>query len=214
MSCQHVCELSLKKIVRMYSLKLWVFVIAFAMGTLSSAFGGSLSVDRCTWCHGATGQGYATAPRLAGQQAEYIKRQLANFHHRVRDAPFSRQFMWGATQALSDAEADQLAQYFSALPAQPARDGSSNIVAAGRLIYKNGAPEADIPACSACHGPQAEGASAVPRLAGLSFYYLRRRLVQWGEGYNSAASGPMPKIASKLSAEQVESISSYLSFME
>ena len=38
----------------------------------------------CTVCHGNDGEGNATAPRLAGQQAEYLVKQLALFKSRVR----------------------------------------------------------------------------------------------------------------------------------
>jgi cytochrome c553 len=50
-------------------------------------------------------------------------------------------------------------------------------------------------------------------LGGLSYYYLKRRLEQWGEGYHATALPPMPEIASKLSAGDVEALASYLSFV-
>jgi cytochrome c553 len=42
--------------------------------------------------------------------------------------------------------------------------------------------------------------------------YLKRRLEQWNEGYHAAAE-PMPRIAKRLSANEIEALASYLSFV-
>ena len=68
--------------------------------------------------------------------------------------------------------------------------------------------------CAVCHGPNAEGIRQIPRLGGLSYYYLKQKLEQWGEGYHAAAEPPMPRIASKLSPNQIEALASYLSFVK
>jgi hypothetical protein len=54
-----------------------------------------------------------------------------------------------------------------------------------------------------CHGPNAEGIRDIPRLGGLSYSYLKRRLEQWGEGYHAAAPPPMPRIAGKLPPNEI-----------
>jgi cytochrome c553 len=51
-------------------------------------------------------------------------------------------------------------------------------------------------------------------LAGQSYYYLKRKLAQWGEGYHATAARPMPGIASKLSDGEIEALASYLSFVK
>jgi cytochrome c553 len=81
------------------------------------------SVRNCTWCHGQSGQGYAAAPRLAGQRARYIESQLQSFSRHTRDNPFSKQYMWGATAALNPRTGRYLARHFSKLPAEAADDG-------------------------------------------------------------------------------------------
>jgi hypothetical protein len=43
---------------------------------------------------------------------------------------------------------------------------------------------------------------------------LKRRLIQWGEGFHQSAAYPMPRVAAKLSGEQVEAIASYLSYVK
>ena len=174
----------------------------------------SLAIGNCTWCHGASAQGYAPAPRLAGQSPEYIENQLIGFSQHTRDNPFSRLYMWGAAANLSPQMAHYLAVYFSAVPPKAADDGFRDLVSIGATIYQDGIPESNVVSCVACHGPNAEGVGEIPRLGGLSYYYLKRRLEQWGEGFNSAAKFPMPGIASSLSPDQIEALASYLSFVK
>ena len=94
-----------------------------------------------------------------------------------------------------------------------ANDGDRELAGIGRTIYQEGMPDANIVACVVCHGPNAEGVGQIPRLGGLAYSYLKRRLEQWGEGYHAAAGPPMPDIASKLSPDQIEALASYLSFI-
>jgi len=172
------------------------------------------SIRNCTWCHGASAQGYAPAPRLAGQRAQYTENQLLSFRAHTRDNPFSKQYMWGAAANLSPNSVRYLAVYFSKQIPKSADDGNKDRVATGKTLYQDGNPEANTVSCAVCHGPNADGIRDIPRLAGLSYYYLKRKLTQWGEGYHAAAKAPMPRIASKLSANEIETLASYLSFVK
>ncbi len=174
----------------------------------------SLAIRNCTWCHGASAQGYAPAPRLAGQRTGYIETQLMKFRGHTRNAPFSKLYMWGAAANLSPRTVRDLATYFSALSPQAANDGDNELVARGRTIYQQGVPDSNIVACVACHGPQAQGIRQIPRLGGLAYTYVKRRLEQWGEGYNAAAGPPMLHIAGNLSPNQIAALASYLSFVK
>jgi cytochrome c553 len=172
------------------------------------------AVHNCTWCHGGSAQGYTPAPRLAGQRYQYLENAIASFHAHTRDNPFSKQYMWSATANLSAQTARDLAMYFSTLPPKAANDGDAELVAMGRTIYQEGMPDSNIVACVVCHGPNAEGVRQIPRLGGLGYSYMKRRLEQWGEGYHAAAGPPMPDIAGKLSSNQIEALASYLSFIK
>lgn len=44
-------------------------------------------VVACAVCHGANGAGFWIFPRLAGQHAEYVQRQLEQIQSRLRDTP-------------------------------------------------------------------------------------------------------------------------------
>jgi cytochrome c553 len=188
-------------------------------GDLTIVYGQRFADRNCVWCHGPSLQGFSTAPRLAGQSSQYVMNQLLSFRDHARDNPLSKQYMWGAAaNHLSLETAHNLALYLSTISPKSADDGPDVLTATGRTIYQEGIPDANIPSCVACHGPNAEGAAAegagqIPRLGGLSYDYLRRRLTQWGEGYHASALPPMPEIASKLSENDIEALASYLSFV-
>lgn len=166
-------------------------------------------VRNCTWCHGTSAQGFSTAPRLAGQQPRYTENQLLSFSAHIRDNPLSQQYMWGAAANLSPEMSRDLAVYFSALPPKAANDGDPQLIAEGRTIYEQGIPDANVVSCLVCHGPNAEGIGDIPRLGGLAYSYLKRRLEQWSEGFHAAAQ-PMPRIARTLSPDEISALASYL----
>jgi cytochrome c553 len=190
-----------------------IAILAIVATTVQAWAGEDPSVRNCTWCHGASGQGYMVAPRLAGQRPQYIESQISNLQAHARDNPFSKQYMWGAVAALGPHQARDLAMYFASLAPKAANDGDQNLAARGRTIYLDGIPEANIVSCYACHGPNAEGTRDIPRLGGLAYFYLKSRLEQWGEGYHSSA-GPMPMVARHLGPDEIEALASFLSFVK
>jgi cytochrome c553 len=195
-------------------LKTAALVIALSVAPALAGEFGNVSVRNCTWCHGPSAQGYAPAPRLAGQRSQYIVNQLRSFRAHRRDNPFSKMYMWPAAANVGPQAARYLADYLSTLSPQPADDGHRDLVAAGRTIFQVGLPDSNIPACVACHGPSAQGVGQIPRLGGLSYTYLQNRLEQWHEGYDPTAMHPMPHVASKLSRKQISALASYLSFIK
>jgi cytochrome c553 len=189
-----------------------IFATVLSIAAASAGDSWHANVRNCTWCHGTSGQGFTTAPRLAGQQPQYIASQLLSFRAHTRDNPFSQQYMWNAAATLDAVEIRDLAAYFASIAPRPARDGNTALATLGRSIYEQGIPEANVAACLVCHGPNAEGVRDIPRLGGLSHDYLKQRLEQWGQGYHSLPT-PMPYVATTLSKDQIEALASYLSFV-
>jgi cytochrome c553 len=65
----------------------------------------------CAACHGEDGMARIPgAPNLAGQKLDYLRDALRQYRDGRRDIPVMR----AATGPLTDAELDQLAQWFSA----------------------------------------------------------------------------------------------------
>jgi cytochrome c553 len=203
-----------RKLVKLDMLKTAVLVVALSAAPAWAGEFNNVSVRNCTWCHGPSAQGYAPAPRLAGQRDQYIVNQLSSFRAHRRDNPFSKMYMWPASTYVGPEAVHQLADYFSRLHPRAAGDGHKSLVAAGRAIYQEGVPSANVAACVACHGPRAQGIGQIPRLGGLSYSYLRNRLEQWHDGFDATALHPMPHVASALSSRQIAALASYLSFIK
>jgi len=72
------------------------------------------SVPACAGCHGAHGEGLATFPRLAGQHADYLVKQLAVFQ-RTDDRPEGG-IMKTVAHELTQQDIVDVAGYLQALP--------------------------------------------------------------------------------------------------
>ena len=169
-------------------------------------------VRNCAFCHGPSLQGLAVAPRLAGQHQDYIIYQLERFKNQERNNPFSLKYMSHVAVSVQPDSYCELGAYISTMATEARCDGNEALAAKGEEIFRHGVPNDNIPACQFCHGPEAQGVGKFPRLGGQSYYYLKRRLEQWVEGYGTI-SPHMPGIASKLNPEQIDAIASYLSFL-
>lgn len=174
--------------------------------------------EYCKTCHGVSGQGFHGAfpmPRLAGQQPEYFENQLRAFIERRRANPV----MFNVAHVLSPPMIIALAAHFKDLDPKPLGGGPKELAAEGKKIYEEGVPDADIPACSPCHGSLAKGSGPVPRLAGQLDDYLAKKLTNWSaeRGQDKAkpdTSAIMEPIAHKLTEPQIAAVAAYLSCLE
>jgi cytochrome c553 len=175
-------------------------------------------IQYCKTCHGVSGQGYRGAypmPRLAGQQTEYLENQLKAFIERRRTNPV----MFNVAHVLSPSMLTGLAKHFKDLNPKPLGGAPREQVAAGKKIYDEGVPGTDVPPCASCHGPEAKGDGAFPRLAGQLNDYLSRKLLNWSKERGQDPAKPdtsaiMEPIAHGLSAAQVAAVAAYLSYLE
>ena len=176
-------------------------------------------VEYCTDCHGLSGQGYhgyLTMPRLAGQQPEYIENQLRNFAERSRDRDLF--INMSRVHGLSPDMRSALAAHFRGLDPRPIGGGPRNLVGTGQKLFEEGIPEANIPACSACHGPDAKGQETIPRLAGQLYAYTVKQLTNWSKERGQGAakddtSAVMTSISHNLTPPQIDAIAAYLSYL-
>jgi cytochrome c553 len=175
-------------------------------------------IDYCKTCHGLSGQGFRGSfpmPRLAGQQPEYLENQLQAFIDRRRTNPV----MFNVAHVLSPTMLKALAEHFKDLNPKPLGGAPKEIVAEGKKIYDQGIPKAEVPPCASCHGPDAKGADAFPRLAGQLHDYMFRKLTNWDKERGQDKANPdtsaiMGPIAHNLSEAQVKAVAAYLSFLE
>jgi cytochrome c553 len=174
--------------------------------------------DYCKTCHGVSAQGFRGAfpmPRLAGQQPEYLKNQLQAFIERRRTNPV----MFNVAHVLSPPLLTALTAYFKDLNPPPLGGAPKELAAAGKKIYEEGVPSADVPPCASCHGPDAKGADAFPRLAGQLNDYIFRKLTNWDKERGQDKANPdtsaiMQPIAHELSEAQVRAVAAYVSNLE
>jgi cytochrome c553 len=174
--------------------------------------------DYCKTCHGVSAQGFRGAfpmPRLAGQQPEYLKNQLSAFIERRRTNPV----MFNVAHVLSPPLQMALTTYFQNLDPKPLGGAPKELVAAGKQIYEEGVPSAEVPPCASCHGPDAHGADAFPRLAGQLNDYIFRKLTNWDKERGQDPAKPdtsaiMQPIAHNLTEAQIKSVAAYLSYLE
>jgi cytochrome c553 len=174
-------------------------------------------LEYCKICHGMSGQGYRgylTMPRLAGQQPKYLENQMRAFlEHRRASAVMS-----GVARSVSPSMVAALANHFRDLNPGPMGGAPRERLGLGRTIYEEGLPEANIPACSACHGPDARGQDEIPRLAGQLFAYIVKELTNWskerGQGSKDDPSAVMVPTAHNLTQAQIAAIAAYLSYLK
>lgn len=211
------------RIVRGASSRLALLAVALSVagGAESANAGGrdgiGSKIEYCKDCHGQSGQGYRgyfPIPRLAGQQTEYLKNQLQAFveHRRTNN------IMFNVAHTLSPATIAALAADFRALNPGPFGGGSRNLAGTGQRIFQDGLPDANIAACAACHGPEAQGSGEIPRLAGQLPDYIVNKLTNWSKerGLNPArpdTAAVMSPVAHSLNRSQVEAVAAYLSYL-
>lgn len=169
------------------------------------------TVHVCSSCHGPGGKSLqsSTFPRLAGQQQEYLVNQLKAFRDHSRADPHAHTYMWGMAARLSDPTIDGLAAYYAS---QPPVHGSPNDpaqMAAAKKIFDEGIPAENVPACGACHGEEAQGAGAIPRLAGQHRSYLERQLEAFSS--NVRANEIMHQNSMNLTRQQIGQVAAFLS---
>jgi cytochrome c553 len=170
-----------------------------------------LAQQVCSLCHGVDGNSVSPAfPRLAGQQATYIKNQLTAFRAHHRSDPAGTEYMWGLSHHLSDAQILALADYYSKqTPRGYQRNADPKLIAEGKMIFEQGVPAQNVIACSACHGPKGQGMESFPRLAHQHADYLIKQLniFQFTQGRPGT---PMTTVSHPLTGSNKDAIAAFL----
>jgi cytochrome c553 len=168
-----------------------------------------MATEVCGNCHGPAGRStVATFPRLAAQTPAYIEAQLKAFRDQSRGDPDAIAYMWGMASQLNDSAIIALAEFFSQQRPAPGSQASTAVVAAGKQIYEQGIPGAQIPACETCHGKGAVGNGPFPRLAGQHAPYLFKQMLVIQNALRSAPV--MHGIVKDLTPQQMQQVAAYL----
>ena len=163
---------------------------------------------KCFICHGADGESSSPVfPRLAGQHAGYVARQLADYKSGRRKS--------GAMQPMvEDLAADDFAAlgaYFAAKPTRMHAVEDADLAGVGRFIFNRGNPFSGVAACAGCHGPSGLGTDALPRLAGQHAQYIENQLKQFDRRERTNDNAVMHAVASKLTELEMKAVAAYIS---
>ena len=131
--------------------------------------------NACFSCHGLDGAGDGVSvPRLAGLDAGYLQKQLADYALRTRPDPV----MSPVARWLDDDEQHAVAVWYATLP-----DPSARPSAPPPAIWREGAPERGVAACASCHGAGGEGlGEGNPAVHGQPAAYTLDQLQRWKRG--------------------------------
>jgi len=190
-----------------------------AAGAASSALAASVPntlkqrIKACTACHGEQGGGGQQDfyPRLGGQHAGYLFRQLREFREGIRAYPVM-QYM---ANRLPDDYLHEIAQYFSEQnpPYPPVAQNTFNpaLIVLGRQLTNQGNWRTGVPACEACHGPDLRGTPPyIPDLLGQPIAYIDAQLGGWAAGTRGPKGDVMRWVASDLSQQDIRALDAYL----
>jgi cytochrome c553 len=200
-------------------------VVAFVVSSLlaSSAFAVEKAIEKapkvekssaektvqtvCAACHGADGNSVISLnPKLAGQQPEYLLKQLNNFKEGKRANPI----MTPMAANLSVDEMKDLAAYFAAQKINLAKAKSNGAGSLGEKIYRGGIAASGVPACASCHGANGAGIpKQFPRLAAQHADYTlaQMRAFRLGERANAPM---MMAIAAKMTDAEMQAVADYV----
>lgn len=177
------------------------------------ATAGQAKAAVCVACHSVDGNSVDPQyPKIAGQHAEYIARQLALFKSGKRQNPI----MLGIAMTLSDQDMLDVGAHFSAQTVKP-DIADEALVPLAQGLYRTGDAKRGIPACMSCHGPTGRGnpASHYPAIASQHGKYTADMLRRFraGEVHGDAADvngNLMKQVAAPLTDAEIEALASYI----
>ena len=162
----------------------------------------------CFLCHGGKGESTSEVfPRLAGQHAEYVTKQLEAFKSGKRKSSA----MADMVANLTPDEMLALGRYYEKMPTQATPTNEPQLAAMGQYIYQNGNKYSGVPACASCHGPTAQGTSTLPRLASQIPGYIHTQLKSFNKRERTNDNAVMHAVVEKMTELEMVAVAEYVS---
>jgi cytochrome c553 len=194
-------------------------VLDFDPASADAVRGSVIYQTRCTGCHGGDAEGRVLPkatlgqagiyPRLAGQPAAYLYRQLVSFAEGTRDSTEMKPM----ALSLTPQQRGDVAVYLAGLrtPYPPAQPLEEDLRKLGSDIALNGRPERGINRCDGCHGENGAGvAPHFPALIAQNRTYILAQLEAWRDGRRrNALLQLMLPVAHGLEGEEVWAVGAY-----
>jgi len=179
-----------------------------------AARGQAIVATVCVACHGPDGNSpLPVNPKLAGQHAEYLLKQMKNFKAAEGKQPERvNAIMNGMIAAYDEGQMRDLAAYFAAQPRKGETAKSRETIELGQKLYRAGDQAKGLPACAACHGPAGAGIPAqYPRLGGQWAEYTEVQLKSFREGARANDANKMMRmVAIKMTDAEIKAVSDYI----
>lgn len=190
-------------------ISLFMFISAYSYAAGGDPANGKTLSQTCAACHSVDGNSINPIwPKLAGQHASYIVKQLKDFKNgnRVNDQ------MTAMVAPLSEQDMEDLGAYYASQKTKP---GSANpeLIETGELIYRAGNKITGVPACMACHGPNGAGnpSALYPALSGQHAAYTAAQLKMFkAEERSNDPNNMMRTITGPMTNIQIEAVSEYI----
>lgn len=196
---------------------------AAAKSKADPAKGKEIVASVCLACHSIDGNSEMSAnPKLAGQHAEYLFKQMKEFKSVDGAAPIRvNAIMNGMIAAYDEAQMRDIAAYFASQRLKPETARNRDTIELGQRIYRAGDASKGLPACSGCHGPTGAGMPAqYPRIAGQFADYLEAQLRNFRTGAEAAEPSDeartndpekmMRMIAIKMTDKEIKAVADYI----
>ena len=164
----------------------------------------------CATCHGADGNSILSVnPKLAGQNAAYLLKQLQDYRSGAR----VNAIMMPMVAALSEQDMADLAAWYASqeVTLQGADPESLEL---GETLYRAGNKELGVAACSACHSPTGQGnaPAGFPALGGQHPEYTLQQLKAFRAGErDNDLSSMMRSVVERLTDKELQALASYVS---
>jgi len=192
------------------------FALAASLAQAESLVDGDIDAGEaksivCGACHGAEGNSVSPMwPNIAGQNANYMVKQLKAFQSGLRSDPL----MTSQAMLLSEQDMKNVAVFYESLPAVAQEVADASLIARAEALYRGGNSEEGIAACLACHGPTGRGnpAAAYPALNGQHAAYAAKQLRDYAAGVRKSDDPThiMRDIAERMSKEDIQALASYM----
>ena len=165
----------------------------------------------CQGCHGEIGNSDApNFPKLAGQYANYLQKQVRDFQSEARVDPTM------SGMAATVTENQDLLDITAYFANQKQMKGSGGNSEAGKKLFLEGNATSGVYGCVNCHGENGKGKSPnnalFPLIGGQHKDYLVKQLTDFNKGdRKNDPAGMMGNIAKLMTTAEIEAVSDYLS---
>ena len=187
------------------------FVVSAESTLSSSELVGTKKIinNLCIACHAIDGNSVVSVnPRLAGQHAAYISKQLNNFKSGLRE----NIVMAGMVANLTEEDMINLGNYFSEQDILLSSAQKNGVGSLGENIFRAGIKSKEVAACAGCHGPSGHGIpDKYPRLNAQHSEYTLAQLNAFRLGLRkNDPEAVMRTIAQKLTEQEMQSVADYI----